>query len=918
MVSTGTALFLLTLALPAADTADDCAGYLAPRKDAFAGVTLRPLFMVAENGPSCFSAFQSTAERFARCTGAVVDTSALSVGDCDSGSEKLRVEAVLDIGTSSSSGQQLYDLYVVKPTWISEQAEYGLLHDLSAYIRGDTALDFQHTFRSVRAWLSQYQYGLEGSLTIFMPFDLDLNALVVQRPELLRSGGHAVPETWDELASLAELYNDPDGTGRQYGVCGLCYGFRFSLLWTVLASYSQTKGTSEGFYFDAATMEPLLGGETFRLASEIWLRLMKAGPGDCMETLGPPPSWQNRCVFLVEVPLLAGHGSGAFEVHKPPGSTRVRATAKGAVADCDDELCPHASMGVNRATYYPTGGWGIAVRSGLDAATAEAATSLAATMHHESQWWTDYMIEPIRRKDVNLDAFARPENGGGWTNGTFAAFQDAFWFSAEDDRNMAMDLRIARSGEYMSAADEAVRMVIKGKLPLEQLGGEITQKWNTLTAGVGYLKQSRIYRNSLHLPPLTKVQLCATFRVEMDAEDPARCKEADVDQASLVIVIAVLGSLMGVAMLFSAARAAYYSYRRAQQHRKRRELDMKLRIEDAIQTTKTLNFPMNLVRGPDFVGAGKMVQHETLRGQGKLLVIDWLHEAYSVATERPIVFFSHQWTAFGEPDHTNKQFEMMCTSLRTICEKQDWNLEAVLVWADFSSIPQVHRGLQGLAIRSLPAYAKAASAFVVVAPTVPHNDLPGQLCDEDTYRRRVWCRAEQLCHSLRNGTRDMWVANDTACLPMEKNWFDDHARFVFNGEATCCRLQHKGQLLCDREALVLPILGLFGELYAGKNIPGERQRLWDDVKGHQGKMFPEAFTFTFCSEKGGNNGKEGTTTSETRVLFGELMGKMEELIDTDAAVREQLVGSSTQGVTGRDSVTPVHGAAVLGAQAELC
>ena len=61
----------------------------------------------------------------------------------------------------------------------------------------------------------------------------------------------------------------------------------------------------------------------------------------------------------------------------------------------------------------------------------------------------------------------------------------------------------------------------------------------------------------------------------------------------------------------------------------------------------------------------------------------------------------------------------------------------------------------------------------------------------------------------------MWVADDEGCSPMRKGWFND-ALFVFAGEATCCRLGHKHGMAsrCDRESLVLPVLGLYGELYA--------------------------------------------------------------------------------------------------------
>ena len=150
----------------------------------------------------------------------------------------------------------------------------------------------------------------------------------------------------------------------------------------------------------------------------------------------------------------------------------------------------------------------------------------------------------------------------------------------------------------------------------------------------------------------------------------------------------------------------------------------------------------------------------------------------------------------------------------------------------------------------------------------------------------------------------MWVANDTTCLHMEADWFND-ALFVFNGEATCCRLNHPMQLQCDREALVLPILGLFGELYAGKESSVEKKKLWEVIETQKHLMFPSQFSFVFGQEKSGKgkdqgegmgegeNKDKGGTQSETRDLFGELIGLMEDHVDKNTKARKQLIKSSS-------------------------
>lgn len=84
-------------------------------------------------------------------------------------------------------------------------------------------------------------------------------------------------------------------------------------------------------------------------------------------------------------------------------------------------------------------------------------------------------------------------------------------------------------------------------------------------------------------------------------------------------------------------------------------------------------------------------------------------------------------------------------------------LDATLIWVDYISIPQRSPEVTQLAIQSLSSYASLASEFVIVAPPVRHCET-ARMCDFGTYRRRTWCRAEQLCHLLRNGLDAMWLA----------------------------------------------------------------------------------------------------------------------------------------------------------------
>ena len=79
----------------------------------------------------------------------------------------------------------------------------------------------------------------------------------------------------------------------------------------------------------------------------------------------------------------------------------------------------------------------------------------------------------------------------------------------------------------------------------------------------------------------------------------------------------------------------------------------------------------------------------------------------------------------------------MLGAIKRITKHERWVWERTWVWVDYISIPQRSRGMQRLAINSLSAYASAAHAFVIVAPPVYHVDT-GQLCNVETYNRRMW------------------------------------------------------------------------------------------------------------------------------------------------------------------------------------
>jgi hypothetical protein len=182
----------------------------------------------------------------------------------------------------------------------------------------------------------------------------------------------------------------------------------------------------------------------------------------------------------------------------------------------------------------------------------------------------------------------------------------------------------------------------------------------------------------------------------------------------------------------------------------------------------------------------------------------------------------------------------------------------VRVWCDYTSIPQACAKTQMLAINSISSYAGCAHAFIMVAPTCTHTGSQ-QTLNRQTYQDRMWCRAEQLCHSLRNGARSqMWLATESGCAHVSAEDKDTLANMqVFHGEAT-----KESDKLC----LVLPILGLYMELYAARDLPHVKNLL-DCIVVE--KMFPDTVTID----------------GHVRSLFEGLATRARKIVDTNPLVR---------------------------------
>jgi len=293
-------------------------------------------------------------------------------------------------------------------------------------------------------------------------------------------------------------------------------------------------------------------------------------------------------------------------------------------------------------------------------------------------------------------------------------------------------------------------------------------------------------------------------------------------------------------------------------------------VQTAADAVKEFQAPCVLMKASDFVKQEALRPHEELRDKNLLLFVDTMAMLSDSVSDKCTVFFSHQWCGWSDPDPNRIQFPAMVAAIKMVAEREKRPLDQIYVWADWFSIPQACRPVQQLAIKSLPSLASSLQYFIVVAPETTHANtcVP---CNQATYHKRCWCRAEMMSHWSKRGTTNMFYCSAAGLEPMAPSGITKEflsAVHVFDGELTCCALGHQnGTVPCDREELVFPMLGLYSEIYARREEP-QMKVVFDAIEPMVDSIYPNEFGY--FSEKGG---------TVTKPLFGDLTVAMRRFVD---------------------------------------
>jgi len=249
--------------------------------------------------------------------------------------------------------------------------------------------------------------------------------------------------------------------------------------------------------------------------------------------------------------------------------------------------------------------------------------------------------------------------------------------------------------------------------------------------------------------------------------------------------------------------------------------------------TATSRFPATFVRFSTLKTIGKFVAHERMREAGKLLMFDSHEELVTATQNATVVFLSHQWLAFDEPDPNNDHFLAAIEGIRLLCEHEELDPDALLVWFDYSSIPQKNMHTQQLAIDSLAIYASCCKYFIIIAPEAIHADS-AIVCNAETYSKRGWCRLEQWAR-LTVGRTGMYLFGKDQTLQVLDDqamdqWCQDSI-MVFEGNFT---------IESDKLRISDTVLGLWSKAVIERK-DSETSFLYDIVDKERSRVFPAAY-----------------------------------------------------------------------------
>ncbi|NOZ26821.1 MAG: extracellular solute-binding protein [Chloroflexi bacterium] len=475
----------------------------APKEEAAPAEEAKPFEGVEVNivtftGPQIAEPLQRRAPDFQELTGAKINVITVPFSD-------LYQKILTDLATGTNS----FDAFVFAPQWMVDYIIPGYLEDLTDRVKADEALQWEDIAPFFRNFSATY----EGRIYT-IPLDGDFQ-MAYYRKDLLEQEGLNPPETWEDYLNIAKTFHGRDLNGDGEPDYGSCISKKrnaqaYWMVWSVAAGFLQSKGTSQGSFFNTETMEPLVNNDAFAAALDVYKETTNYGPPDELNLdVGDTRALftSGRCALSIDwgdIGTLAIDPETSKVIDKVgavilPGTTKVLNRETMQFEECNEELCPYAVNGVNHAPYAAFGGWSGAINAAADPKVKDAAYAFLSYMSQPAQANVDVTIgktgfNPYRISQFeNLDLWIK----AGMSEQAAKDYLGAIKASLESP-NMVLDLRIPQNQRYQQIVlDKAISQFLAGELTKEETMKQIYDGWEEITNEIGRESQLQAYRASL-------------------------------------------------------------------------------------------------------------------------------------------------------------------------------------------------------------------------------------------------------------------------------------------------------------------------------------------------------------------------------------------------------------------------------------
>lgn len=441
---------------------------------------------------------QRRAPEFEKLTGAKINVIAVPFSDL--------YQKVL---TDWASGTNSVDAAVFAPQWMVDYIAGGYLEDLTARVEADPEIEQD----DVGAFFRDFSEKYDGKVYM-LTFDGDFH-MMYYRKDLLDEAGLKVPTTWDEYLEVAKALHGKDMNGDGSPDFGSCIAKKrnaqsYWFVTDVVGSMTQSKGTSQGAFFNTADMTPLVDNAGFRKALDFLSESTKYGPPDelNLDVSDTRPLFASgRCalnldwgdVGTISIDPNASKVIGKWGAAVMPGSKEVVNWETGELEACTADTCPYATDGVNHAPFAAFGGWGGGINAAADDKVKDATFAFFSYMTKPAQSNIDVTMSgtgfnPYRTSQLSYSDL--------WEKAGMSEDEAKVYLGAINDSmnspNMILDLRIPQNQKYQQVVlDEAISRYLAGEIDAEATVSAVLDGWNELNEEIGTEDQLAIYKATI-------------------------------------------------------------------------------------------------------------------------------------------------------------------------------------------------------------------------------------------------------------------------------------------------------------------------------------------------------------------------------------------------------------------------------------